>query len=899
VTAGDASHAETTRARQLYRALLRLGPRSLRLRHGEEMADLFLDALARARARGPAAVGRVWSAAVWDLLRASIARPFSRRHPRLPQPVHERRLLMLGTDLKYTLRSLARQKLSTALVVVMLTLGIAANVVVFGLVNGLFLRPFPFPEPDRLVYINETAPRWNLEVVGVNFPDFVQWRQGARLFEHIALYDGESFNLSDGTGAERIEGALVTHDFAAVLGVRPLLGRTFTPEEDRPKAEHVVVINESVWRDRFGRTPDVLGRTLKLNGVAHTIVGIIPEAIRFPGNVKVWVPLAGDPAQTYQSYGASGLGRLKAGVQAEDGEKDLLRAHQPIWDARDKDHTVSPYARPLREDLARDFRTQARTLLGAVAILLVVACANVASVMLARALARRREMGIRLAVGASRTRLARQLFVENVVLATLGGAAGLALGHWALRVLITTAGDQIPSWANFDFDWRVGAFALVVTAATTVLFGWAPALHAIRGNLKGAMHEAGTGTTAGPGGRRTLSWLVAAEFAMAALLLVASGLLFRAYERVKHVDTGFRPDHVLTFMVALPEASYGGDDDAVGGKQVNAFWDRLTARFATLPGVDAVGLVSCPPLGCHWGNFFAPEGRAPLKPGEANPVVLQRPASPGYFKAMGVRLLKGRFLEEQDAAGDRYVAVVNETFAKTLWPGVNDPVGKRFKNAGNPKAPWITVVGLAGDVKHYGLERPMRPGIYFPLTVGRFNTMTVVIRTASDPGAFTTTARATLRELDPELPMFRVRTMEEALRRSMAQRATYSWLLGIFACTALALALGGSYGVTSYLVSQRTREIGIRVALGARSADIVRAVLRRGLVSVGAGVAVGVAASFGVVRLLADLLFGVSPNDPAILAAATALLFVLALVANWLPARRAARVDPMRSLRTN
>ena len=438
-----------------------------------------------------------------------------------------------------------------------------------------------------------------------------------------------------------------------------------------------------------------------------------------------------------------------------------------------------------------------------------------------------------------------------------------------------------------------------MTAATTVLFGWAPALHAIRGNLKGAMHEAGTGTTAGPGGRRTLSWLVAAEFAMAALLLVASGLLFRAYERVKHVDAGFRPDHVLTFMVALPEASYGGDDDAVGGKQVNAFWDRLTARFATLPGVDAVGLVSCPPLGCHWGNFFEPEGRAPLKPGEANPVVLQRPASAGYFKAMGVRLLKGRFLEEQDATGDRHVAVVNETFAKTFWPGVNDPVGKRFKGAGNSKAPWITVVGLAGDVKHYGLERPMRPGIYFPLTVGRFNTMTVAIRTAADPGAFAATARASLRELDPELPMYRVRTMEEALRRSMAQRATYSWLLGIFAAMALVLALGGSYGVTSYLVSQRTREIGIRVALGARTADIVRAVMRKGLVTVAAGVAIGLAASFAVVRLLADLLFGVSPNDPAILAGATSVLFVLAVAANWLPARRAARVDPMRSLRTN
>ncbi len=807
---------------------------------------------------------------------------------------------MLATDLKYTFRSLARQKLSTALVLAMLILGIAANVVVFGLINGLFLRPFPFPEPDRLVYINETAPRWNLEVVGVNFPDFVQWRKDARLFDGLALYDGESFNLSDGAGAERIEGAIVTHDFAAVLGVRPLIGRTFTPEEDRPRAEKVVVINETVWRDRFDRAGDVLGRTLKLNGVAHTIVGVMPEAIRFPGNVKLWVPFAGDPAQDYESYGASGLGRLKAGVSVEDGEKDLLRAHQPVWDTRDKNRNVSPFAKPLREDLARNFRAQARTLFAAVAILLMVACANVASVMLARALARRREMGIRLAVGASRARLARQLFVENVVLAALGGAAGLALGYWALRILVTSAGDQIPSWANFDFDLRVGMFALAVTVVTTVLFGWAPALHAIRGNLKGAMQEAGTGTTAGPGGRRTLSWLVGAEFAMAAVLLVASGLLFRAYERVTRVDAGFRPDHVLTFMVALPEATYGGGDDPVARAKVNAFWHRLTEQIAGLPGVEATGIVSCPPLGCHWGSFYVPEGRAPLKPGEANPVVLQRPASAGYFKAMGIRVVHGRFLEEErDHAGDAHVAVVNETFARIFWPGVENPVGRRFRNAGSPTAPWMTVVGVAADIKHYGLERPMRPGIYFPASLDRFSTMTVAIRTAGDPGAFTPTARGALRAIDAELPMYRVRTMDEALERSLAQRATYSWLLGIFAAMALVLALGGSYGVTSYLVSQRTREIGIRVALGARSGDIVRAVLRRGMASVVAGIAVGVAASFALVRFIADLLFGVSPNDPAIIAAATIVLLMLAIAANWLPARRAARVDPMRSLRTN
>jgi predicted permease len=891
VTAGE------RRAAAAYRALLHLGPRALRRVHRDEMTDVFLDALEAARPRGLTAVVSVWTRAACDLLAASAARPF-RRRPYRPQLVRERRVLMIGTDLKYTFRSLAKQKLSTALVVSMLALGIAANVVVFGLVNGLFLRPLPFPDADRLVHGNETAPRWNLEVVGVNFPDFVQWRNGARLFEHLALYDVESFNLSDGAGAERIEGVLVTHDFAAALGVRPILGRMFTAEEDRPKAAPVVVINETVWRDRFSRSPEVLGRTLKLNGVPHTIVGVIPEAIRFPGRSLVWVPLAGDPAQTYQSYNGGAVGRLKAGVTVADGEKDLLRAHQPVWDARDKDRTVSPFARPLHEDLVRNFRSQARTLLGAVALLLVVACANVASVMLARALARRREMGIRLAVGASRTRIARQLLVENVVFAALGGAAGLVLGQWAFRLLVSSAGDQVPSWASFDFDWRVAAFALLVTAATTVLFGWAPALHAFRGNLREAMHEAGTATTAGPGGRRTLSWLVGAEFAMSAVLLVSSGLLFRAYQRVTAVDPGFRPDRVLTFMVALPEPAYDGVEPTERVGKVNAFWNRLESRIAALPGVEAAGLINCPPLGCHSGTFFVAEGRPPLKPGDSNPVVLRRPATPGYFKAMGIRLVKGRFLEDQDQRPNANVAVVNETFARTFWPGVSDPVGKRFRYPGqDDDNPWITVVGVAGDVKHYGLERPMRPGVYFPTGSGAFYSLTVAIRTAGEPGAITATARAALRDLDPELPMFRVRTMEEALNRSLAQRSTYSWLLGVFAAIALVLALGGSYGVTSYLVSQRTREIGIRVALGASGANIVLAVLRRGLVAVAAGIAIGLAAAMGTMRVIADLLFGVAPRDPIILAGATALLLALATVANWVPARRAAATDPMRTLR--
>jgi predicted permease len=504
-------------------------------------------------------------------------------------------------------------------------------------------------------------------------------------------------------------------------------------------------------------------------------------------------------------------------------------------------------------------------------------------------------MGIRLAVGASRGRLTRQLFVENVVLAVFGGGLGLVLGYAALRLLIVSAGDQVPEWANFDLDLRVTGFALAMTALTTILFGWAPVLHAIRGNLKSAMHDAGAGTTLGPGGRRTLSWLVAAEFAMAAVLLVSGGLLLRAFDRVKHVDPGFRPDHVLTFMVHLPNAQYGGGED---GQRVVAFWDRLTTRLASAPGVEAAGVISCPPLSCHWGTFYVPEGQSPFKPGNLNEVVLIRPASAGYFKAMGIRLQSGRFLTDRDGRDDNRVAVVNETFARKFWPGTGDPVGKRFKNAGNPKSPWITVVGYVGDIKHYGLEKPMRPGVYIPQAREGYNTMAVAIRTAGEPESFTSTARTILHEMDPELPMYQVRTMDEAMRRSMVQRATYSWLLGIFAVMALVLALGGSYGVTSYLVSQRTREIGIRVALGARGGDIVRAVLRHSLAIAGLGVAAGVAASFGVARFLADLLFGIPAHDTRILVSAAALLFGLAIAANWLPARRAARVDPMRALRS-
>ena len=880
------------RARRRYRTLLRLTPERLRHRHAAEMEDAFIEAWHRARTIGRIATAWTWMRAAADLGLAAIRRPVP--VPRSIDPSARRSPLMIGTDIRYALRAFRRQRLATGLVVTMLTLAMAANVVVFSLINGLFLRPFPFPESERLVYINERAPQWNLDRTGINYPDFDQWRKATRAFEGLALFDSGTFNMADEGGAERIAGARVTHDFFPLLRIQPLRGRLFTAEDDRPNGPRVVLISEVMWQERFGRDEAVLEKTIRLNGVTFQILGVLPRHAEFPTRSRVWIPLAGDPNQQDKSYSYDGIGRLKPDITVASAEEDLRRAHEPIWEARDRDRVVSPFAEPLRETLIRDFRTMTRALFGAVTLLLVVACANVAAVMLARAIARRREMGVRLAVGASRWRLLRQLFVENMLLAVAGGILGLVVGRWALSILIAAAGAAVPAWASFAMDGRLVGFAVLVTVATAVLFGWAPAFHAVRGNLRSAMTDASPGSTTSPRGRRTLTWLVAAEFALAAVLLVGGGLLFRAFSEVRRVDPGFRADHVLTFSVSLPAATYPD------GPARLAFWTRLLERVRAMPGIESAGVISCPPLGCHWGNFYRIEGRPPLKPGEADPVVLSRMASEGYAAAMGLRLVAGRFFDERDGLPNTPgVVVVNESFVRTFWPGTTDAIGKRMSFTG-ANQPWLTVVGVTADVKHYGLERPMRPGLYFPARQLAFRTarMTVVMRTVNEPDAFAGTARALVRELDPTLPLFSVQTMERALSDSLQQRATYSWMLAVFAGLALVLALGGTYGVTSYLVSQRHREIGIRLAMGARSTDIIRGVVRGSLAPIGAGVIVGLASAMALASLINDLFFGVSPRDPIVLLTAAAALGIAALGANWLPARRAARTDPMGSLRT-
>jgi len=604
------------------------------------------------------------------------------------------------------------------------------------------------------------------------------------------------------------------------------------------------------------------------------------------------VPLAGDPAQPYESYSGTGIGRLKPGVTVEQAEADLRRAHQPIWDARDKDHVVTPFVKPLHDTFVRDYRTAASTVTGAVAVLLLIACANVAAVMLARALARRREMGIRLALGSSRLRLMRQLLIENLMLAAAGGVLGLLAGRWAIGALVTLIPDELPRWAAFNMDLRVIAFSVAVVVATVVLFGWAPALHAVGGDLRSAVTASTNGTTGAPRGRRTLWFLVAGEFALAAILLVCGTLLIKAFDRVRHVDPGFRSDHVLVATIPLSEGTRPKRE------QWTAFWNEFEQRAAQLQGVEAAGLTTCAPLsGCHTGNFFQVDAALPQPDGK-DPVVLWRLASAGYFRAMGLRLKEGRFLEEADSRkGAAGVLVVNESFVRAFWGEGASGVGRRIKYR-YPDAPWLTIVGVTADVKHYGLERPMRPGLYFPLGPDVRSNMMMAIRTSGDPASATPAIRDLLRQMDPEVPLFRVRTMEDQIRKSMALRAAFSWMLAVFASLAFLLAIGGAYGVAMYLVTQRTREIGIRVALGARTADIFRSVVASGVTVVVAGVGCGLGASVAVARLLGDALFGVSAFDAAVLSFVTAVLVGTALLANGLPARRAARIDPMRSLRT-
>ena len=800
-------------------------------------------------------------------------------------------------DLRIAFRNIRTKPSFSLMVIGMLALGVAGNAAIFSLFNSLFLCPLPFAEADRLIDLDETAPKWSLRYVGVSTSDLYEWRKDNSTFDSMAFFRGPSYNLSDRGTAQRVQGAQVTCDMLDVLRLKPLIGRNFSGEEDMPGGPQVVLLSYDLWQRRFGRDPNVLGRILKLDEQPYTVIGVLPREAVFPSGADLWTPLAADPSSN-SGYYVNGVGRLKSGVSIEQARADLLRIHKAmISEGHKLNEITSPVLTPLRDRYLGDFKTVSQVLLGAVGMVLLISCVNIGALMMVRGSFRSREIAIRTALGASRGRIIAQLLTENTVLAATGGAVGALIGAVCLRGMVSEIPVEMPQWVSFSLDWRFAIFCVAITGGAALLFGLAPALQALRVDIRGSLQDAAARIT--PGRRGTLGVLVVSEIALALMLSISAGLLVQAFRKVLRVDPGFRPENVITFRVSVPGATYETPEQKI------AYYDNLLMRLRRLPGVKAAGATSAPPLGGdHWGGQFEAEGgRLVGKQGE-NPEVLRIAATPGYFDAIGMTLLDGRTFEEQDARRKApLVVMVNEMFAKHFW-GKESPVGKRIRQPGSKD--WYQVIGLSRDEKHDGLDQEVKPSVFQPysttiLTVDpndarALRYMSIVLRGSIDPRMLLGAAREIVRQLDPNIPTFEIQTMTEQLDRSLWTRRAYSWLFSAFAMIAILLATAGLYGTVSYAVSRRTQEIGIRMALGARPGQVLSQVLLSGMALASIGAAAGLLGALSATRLLRGLLFGVSSYDSLIYAAMVLLVLGVGLLATFVPARRAARVDPVRAL---
>ncbi|MFC1662220.1 ABC transporter permease, partial [Gemmatimonadota bacterium] len=753
-------------------------------------------------------------------------------------------------DLRFAVRTLVKQPVFSLTTLVMVALGIGANAAIFGIFNGFFLRPLPFPEPSQLIQFDEAAPRWNLDYTGMPFPDFHYWREQNQTFQGMALSGGASYNLSVEGRAERVRGARVTHDMAEVLGIRPLLGRDFVEEDDQPEAPDIVLLTQGFWEERWGSDPGVLGTTIRLNSEPYAIVGVLPDEASFLSEARLWTPLREELTPHSNNYSFFGAGRLREGETLERAQADLARIHENLKEDGPASDDTSPVLTPILERELGDVRGPLLALLASVALLLLIACANIAGLLLARALARGKEIGIRVAMGAGRGRIIRQLLTESLVLATLGGVFGAVMGLWGSSAIMATMPEDLPSWVDFGMDYRFLLFVVLVVAATAVLAGLLPAVRAARAQSYGIALDAATRAAGNPGRSRGLKALVVAEVALSMVLLLVAALSLRDLQAVMDVDPGFESEGVLSFSFSLPSAKYEE------GEARLMFFENYLEQVRGLPGVLSAGLTSSTPMGGHWGQFFMVEGSPELGPEEVRPVTLVRVVTPGYMEAMGITLLQGRFFEEGDGRDDGTRAVIlNETWARNNFPE-GDAVGRRIQ-ATWEGAPLMTVVGVTKDTKHYGLDEEMRQGIFQPLAQNTISYGTVVLRTTLDPLGLVPQIRELTRTLDPDLPIIEPRTMGQILDQSLWGRRMVAWLFGAFAVLALTLAVGGIYGVLSYTVTQRSLEIGIRMALGARDGQVLGQVVRQGMGLVGVGVAIGCLGAFAMAKAISSIFFGV------------------------------------------
>lgn len=793
----------------------------------------------------------------------------------------------LTQDLRYALRGMLKRPAFTLLIVVMLAVGIGANAVVFTMVDALVLRPLPYEKPDQLVFLDETAPSWGLEFVSIRYPDFYYWRERSQSFEVMMAMQSGAGNLVAGEHVERISASLITPGLERILGVAPILGRSFKPADDLQGAPRVALISHSLHQSLFAGRSDVLDQTLRLNGEVYSIIGVMPPGIEFPRQTQVWLPLRFTLEDNGGSYNLKAVGRLKPGVTLQQARSDLEAVHSGLQEEELASEAVSPVLMPLRDRFVdEEARGGALALLSVAGIVLLIACANVSGLLLSRGAGRSREMGVRCALGARRTRLIGQLLSESLLLAALGGAAGLLAARAGLGALLSLIPDEgfLPSFITLSVDWRAAAFAGLLCVTATLVFGLLPAWSTSRSDLQSLLADSARGASKGPQ-RKLLNGLVVGEVALALLLAIGAGLLLEGFKRLNDVDPGFLPQDLLTFRISLPLSDYPE------AEQRQAFVQGLKERLSALPGVSGAGVVSHLPLGGHTGYFIQAEGGRDLGD-DRNPVVLRRVSLPGYLKVMGIRLLAGRDFSESEG---QPVAIVNQTLADTFWED-GQAVGRRIRYASSEE--WMTVIGVTQDVKHYGIDEEMRPGIYIPYQQAAVSTVSFALRSRqSDMESLTSQVRAAVQERDAALPIYSVEVLSERLAQSLWGRRALAWVFAGFAATALLLAVGGLYGVISYSVNQRRFELGIRMAVGAGQRQVMRQVMRHGLLLSGAGMTLGLLAAWWLMRFLTSLLIGVSPTEPLIYAAAFLLLAASAGAANLVPAWRASRLDPVQVLR--
>ena len=805
-------------------------------------------------------------------------------------------------DFKFALRTLFRSPGFTATAALTLALGIGVTTLMFSVVNAVLLRPLPYPAPDRLMLVfNVSTDAAGANTIRASALDFDDYRARARTFDAMAAHIGTGFTFSGRGNPELVIGQMVTPEFFKVFGVSPALGRTFTPDEFAPGRDLVVLLSEKLWKRRFGGDPAVVGSTVTINAKSYLVAGVMPAAFDYPGpRYELWTPLpsprtADLPPVNRNSHYLQIVGRLKQGVTHEQAHAEIrtiagaLAAQYP-----DSNSNLTARATPLQDHVVRDVKTPLYVLLGAVGLVVLIACANVTNLLLARASARHREVAIRQALGAARWRLVRQFLAETTVLYAIGAGGALALASWGMSALVALGPADIPRLADTSIDARVLAATLSLSLVTAFVFGLVPALQGASADPAESLRSGGRGASTGRARQRFRVALVVSEVALSVVLLIGAGLALHSLVRLTSVDPGFDADGQLTFSVVISPRKYPDAAAAI------AAVDRLVERLSSAPGVTSAGATTHLPLsGQNMENGFTVEGYTPRTPDD-NPVAGMRGISGGYFAALGARLKSGRTFTSADRVNSQPVAVINEAFARTYWPG-QDPLGKRLREGGS--SAWRTVVGVIADVKHTGPADPARPEVSMPYSqvdpgviTTWFRGQYFVVRSATSMQGLVPIARAEAAAIDPDMSVNELHSMADLAFDAVSEPRFRTLLLGTFASLALALASIGVFGVLSYFVTQRTREIGIRVALGATSSDILRMVVGRGLTLAGAGLAIGLLAAIPLTRWMETLLFEVKPLDVPTIASVIAGLVVIAGLASYLPARRALRIEPMTAL---